>query len=172
MPSDPNLRPISPDALASLRVIGSLDGIASEARHMRCSGCGYITTDSRAATCCKGYCQDRTGSSCNSWPCPQCGRHHYWTGSVPAADPPVAPRIPPDGITSGTDEYAVYGAGASLEEAEQNARMRAREATPPRIPPDVLDDLRELTERPAAFVTISTSTLAVLLDAYEQVTHG
>lgn len=35
------------------------------ARMMMCSGCGHITTDTRAVTCCKGYCQDRTGNSCN-----------------------------------------------------------------------------------------------------------
>lgn len=52
---------------------------------MMCSGCRYITADSRAVTCCSGHCLDASGQSCDSWPCPNCGRHHYWTGSVPAA---------------------------------------------------------------------------------------
>jgi hypothetical protein len=31
-----------------------------------CSGCGFQTSDRRAVTCCKGYCFDPTGNSCNA----------------------------------------------------------------------------------------------------------
>lgn len=50
--------------------------------YMQCSPCGYVTQDRRARTCCKGYCQDASGESCNAWPCPSCGALHAWTGSV------------------------------------------------------------------------------------------
>jgi protein gp37 len=47
----------------------------------RCSGCGTFTSDSRSLSGCKGYCFDGTGKSCDAWPCPTCGRLHYWCGS-------------------------------------------------------------------------------------------
>jgi hypothetical protein len=50
--------------------------------YMQCFPCGYVTRDSRARSCCKGYCQDASGKSCNAWPCPNCGALHSWTGSV------------------------------------------------------------------------------------------
>ena len=32
---------------------------------------------------CKGYCQDESGRSCDSVPCPKCGNLHYWTSTLP-----------------------------------------------------------------------------------------
>lgn len=55
----------------------------------RCFGCGYVTAnraeDQKAARSCKGYCQDRECPA--AWPCPACGRIHYWGGNEAMARP-------------------------------------------------------------------------------------
>ena len=52
----------------------------------QCAGCGWLTSDRRAVMCCSGYCLDPTGASCDAWPCPNCGKLHYWTCSFAPAE--------------------------------------------------------------------------------------
>lgn len=64
-----------------------LDGLEASRRPVaQCSGCGLLTADRRAVTCCGGQCLDPSGRSCNAWPCPGCGRLHYWTCSFKMPD--------------------------------------------------------------------------------------
>ena len=87
----------------------------------QCLGCGLLTAERRAVTCCKGYCYDPSGKSCNSWPCPSCGRHHYWTCSFaapagaaldvplyPRAESPTSGRLRARNLPQGTSDYDVY----------------------------------------------------------------
>ena len=45
-----------------------------------CQYCGYRTNDSIGT--CHGYCQDKTGKSCDAVACKNCGKFHGWSGSM------------------------------------------------------------------------------------------
>lgn len=64
--------------------LGQVDFLPWLPYKWRCSKCGYRTNDFVGN--CKGYCQDSTGNSCDAMPCPQCGKYHYWTGSMSGLD--------------------------------------------------------------------------------------
>lgn len=49
----------------------------------QCFACGLVTTGHVGR--CDGYCFDATGQSCDAVPCPNCGKVHYWTGSIDKA---------------------------------------------------------------------------------------
>ena len=42
-------------------------------RNVAFIGCGAYSTDRRILTCCKGYCYDASGKTCNAVQCPGCG---------------------------------------------------------------------------------------------------
>lgn len=84
---------------------------------MECSYCGHRTNDRRAVTCCKGYCYDTSGKSCNSWPCPDCHAHHAWCGSMASVswvivggeNDHAARPIHPDWVRSVRDQCVAAG---------------------------------------------------------------